>query len=57
MRKKTKAKFRVFLSNKVYFSDGTPHVNRKITYFFQEIVKLDKVVVGAMGKIKNNQQN
>lgn len=39
VKQKTKAKFRVFLSNKVYFYGGT-HVNKKTTYFAQEKVKL-----------------
>lgn len=57
VRKKTIAKFRVFLYTKVYFYSGT-HVNKKITYFCSRKSKTkDKVAVAATKNQNQTQTN
>lgn len=57
VKKKTNAKFRVFLSNKVYFYGGT-HVNKKTTYFCSRKSKTkDKVATDATKNQTQTQTN
>lgn len=57
VKKKTKTKFRVFLSNKVYFYGGT-HVNKKTTYFCSRKSKTkDRVVIDARKNQNQTQTN